>query len=265
MKKTVCAIMLFLMLSPACNQYGVEESCEDNPELCQVNSEAICLEEGTFTQDLSRLESGVASQLLREAFAENSDEKLVEFLDRWAETIGPMTCELFEQKPEMEQEAYRLFGDYYDPFNLVQYGDNEWGGELYTDFGYIVAQSRLAAETNNEDRVTFENFRPVIKFENAKVLYLTDGYQTILDEFLNENQEQVWERYEFLRTRLPISPGHWGGWHFVTHPEVGLVEFEPGLHGALVYFRIIYQGGESTVVKDAEDWKLTASQLTWIE
>jgi hypothetical protein len=265
MTKVAMLMMLVMVWAPACSLYGTEETCEDNPALCQVNTEAICLEEGTFKDDLARLESQIATDLLDEAFVEKSDEKLVEFLDMWSGTLGPMTCELFEGKEAMEQEAYRLYGAYYDPFNLVQYGDNEWGGELYTEFGYIVAQTRFAAETNEGDRITYENFRPAIGFDNAKVLYLTDGYQAILDNFLDQSQEDVWERYEFLRTRLPITPGHWGGWHFVTHPEVGLAQFQPDLQSALIYFRIIYQGGESTVVKDSEDWKLAESHLTWIE
>ena len=110
-----------------------------------------------------------------------------------------------------------------------------------------------------------EHFRPVVGFENATVLYLTDEYEQIIEEFLEESRDLLWERIGFLRTHMPIDPGHWDGWNIVTGPQVGLFEFQPGLHSALVYFSILYEGGQSTLVKDGDAWKLIESQLTWIE
>jgi hypothetical protein len=265
MTRAIFATALVMLLSPACSFYDTGESCETNPRLCQQDSEAVCLAEGTFTEDVSRYESMAAAELIREAFVENSDEKLVEFLDTWARRIGPVTCDRFEQKSETVQEAYRLFRDYYDPFNLEQYGDPEWGPDVYAGYDYVVVQKRAAAEIPGFGREEDGHFRPVVEFENATVLYLTDEYEHIIEEFLEESQELLWERIGFLRTHMPIDPGHWGGWHIVTCPHVGLFEFQPGLHSALVYFSILYEGGQSTLVKNGDAWKLIGSQLTWIE
>jgi len=265
MNRALIAITLVFLWFQACSFYGIEESCETNPELCQQDSQAVCLAEGTFTEDVSRQESMAAAELLREAFAGNSDEKLVEFLDTWARRIGPVTCDLFEQKSETVQEAYRLFRDYYDPFNLERYGDSEWGSDVYADYDYIVVQKNAAAEIPGFGREDDEYFRPLVEFENAAVLYLTEEYEHIIEEFLEESREQLWERIEFLRTHMSIDPGHWDGWEIVTCPHVGWFEFQPGLQSALVYFSILNEGGQSTLVKNGDTWELVESQLTWIE
>jgi hypothetical protein len=237
-------------------------ACKEPPDKGE-----ICVEGDPSREDLTEEEAEAALGLLLEAYREDSDSKLVRFLDEWFENIGAIACTDFEDRAELEREAYHLFQAYYDPFHLMQYGENEWGTELYAAYAYIVVQDSLVVETANGERMDVASFRPLLHFEHARVLYLTERYRWVLRQFLDGElgHEEVRERFEFLERKLPVHPGHWSGWHIATHPEVGLVVFDQDLLGAKAYFRIVYEGGESRLEKEDDAWKLVESELTWIE
>jgi len=82
-------------------------------------------------------------------------------------------------------------------------------------------------------------------------------YQTI---------EESEKKYNILRSYIPILHGHWGGyWHIVTHPDVSIIIFNKTLTKARVDFSFGYQGGETILEKEGDDWVIKESKETWIE
>ena len=74
------------------------------------------------------------------------------------------------------------------------------------------------------------------------------------------------KRYKAIRTFIPVLHGHWGGyWHLETHPSVFFIVFNKSLTTARFDFRIGYQGGEATLVKNSKGWTIKKSEATWIE
>ena len=51
----------------------------------------------------------------------------------------------------------------------------------------------------------------------------------------------------------------------LPHPEVVWVHLADDMTSATVYFRIIYEGGESTLVKKDGKWRITSSEINGIE
>ena len=104
-------------------------------------------------------------------------------------------------------------------------------------------------------------------FNNKKVLHFTSMYQNMLNRFLSEENgdDEAIERYHFLKSEIRIIPGHWGGWHIVTHPEVNFIKLEPGLDSATVFYRTYYEGGNAAFKLENNNWIMKNAGLTWIE
>ncbi len=215
------------------------------------------------------------SELLLKAYKTNSTEKLHSFFEEWENLSVPKTNEEIQNEPtEQIRATYRIFEQFYDPFSLNQYGDStrypEVGNEFYKDTEFIIIQNRINLTFDNYQVTEYiTDFRPKCNLDNHKFVYLTDEYEKILKDFLDDqlSWEEVWKRYEFLNNYTKISPGHWFGWHFSTHPEVYGIDFDYDLDSARVDFRIRYEGGEATFENSTSEnsWELQESHLTWVE
>lgn len=136
-------------------------------------------------------------------------------------------------------------------------------------------------KVSSERCMEIVDFRPETMLQQEQRLYLNSRYEKGLTEFLgNQNVplgvggimnparaiEESYERQKFLNNYLNIIYGHWGGyWHLETHPEVSLIVVNPSRSKAVLYFRLIYEGGEAYLENHDGKWILIESKLTWIE
>lgn len=232
---------------------------------------------------------------LENTYRKRSQKHLNQFLQKWQEVSVP-TVNL-DSLNELEKDVYTIFKDFYNPFNLGRIGDGEWGNELYAEIDYIIIQNKIFTYTyqidnlndinkKNRDSIVFKkdsiiDFRPDLKFENVKTLFLFSEYEKVINKFLGTKSNPLGsgnimspskakglseKRQKFLNKKLKIIHGHWGGyWHISTHPFVFSISFNSDRTIARVNFRLVYQGGEAIYKKQNGQWILEKSKLTWIE
>jgi hypothetical protein len=213
------------------------------------------------------------------------------FMAEWNKTIKPNSEDFINQNDTMNA-VFSIYREFYKPLDLLKLGDWEWGNKLNSKSKYIVIQNKVfysVLSTNNLDdydwktskRDSIVNFRPPVKLEKIKTLYLTDEYAESINIFLgtlstvvgednimslSKPKEESEKRYEMLRSYIPILHGHWGGyWHLETHPNVSIIILNKTLTKAKIDFRVGYQGGETILQKKGADWVIKESKATWIE
>ena len=234
------------------------------------------------------------NQLLNElenAYAHQSKHSIENFFADWNKSVKQNSIEFINQNNSVKSifEIYRTF---YQPLDLLKLGDWEWGNSLNMNSKYVVVQNKMyyyIMPNDNFDNFLYWNensdsiidFRPPIDVKLDKVLYLMDEYHEAVNRFLGSESsglgegnimnpsrpiEESQKRYNFLREFIPILHGHWGGyWHIETHPEVSVIILNKKLDRAIVHFRVGYQGGEATLVKNNNKWTVQSSMATWIE
>ena len=99
--------------------------------------------------------------------------------------------------------------------------------------------------------ITISEFRPDAPAPYAKIVYLSPERERAIMDFLESRSapkgvdgtaapasslDRNARRY-FLVPFIYIIPGHRGGWHVVTHPEVLAMILDEPLSAALVQFR----------------------------
>jgi hypothetical protein len=209
------------------------------------------------------------TEMLETAYKDDDTDLLLDFFVQWQNAYAPRNKEEIASQSEIVQAAYEIYGEFYTPFDLERIGESEWGPDIYEYVQFVVIQSELAVETPEmETAEVIRDFRPDLELEGAEALYLSQEYRQVLEGFLSEadhGREELISRLEFLNQFIRIYPGHWGGWHLETHPLVSSITLDSELTKAIVYFRLIYQGGEAQFRKRDGQWKMIDSKLTWIE
>lgn len=125
------------------------------------------------------------------------------------------------------------------------------------------------------------DFRPAVFFPDKKIVYLTENYKKLLDNFLGEEHMGIGEKkivqpahatiksfdkMGFINNAATIFYGHWGGyWQYETYPEANHIIFNPDMSRALVYFRFKYEGGEVLLEKQNNEWGIVEVKYTWME
>ncbi len=232
---------------------------------------------------------------LDKAYKNKSQKQYDIFLQKWYNESIPMTS--LDSLSNLQKDVYEIFVDFYNPFNLKRVGAGESGDKLYSDIDYVIIQNSIFIHTYKTDSLNFHiladtdalimskdsvvNFRPELKFKQAKPLYLLPKYEVVINKFLgSENyplgtggimnpsraRGESAKRLKFLNKKLSIIHGHWGGyWHIETHPKVFSIDFNNDRTIAKVNYRLVYQGGEANYIKQNGEWKLNNADLTWIE
>jgi hypothetical protein len=212
------------------------------------------------------------------------------FVD-WNREIKPNSDDFIHQNDTINA-VFEVYKEFYMPLDLLKLGDWEWGNDLNSKSKYVVVQNKIFYSimlTENFDdfdwqkskKDSIENFRPPINLDKNKILYLTDEYAKSINKFLGTESTKLGEgnimnpsrpegesekRYEILRPYIPILHGHWGGyWHLETHPEISVIIFNKTLTKAKIDFRVGYQGGETILEKNGNNWTIKESKATWIE
>lgn len=148
--------------------------------------------------------------------------------------------------------------------------DDDW---FYEPWGQI--------NTTEIESLRNSEFRPQVSFPNKKIVYLTDGYKKMLDDFLGDQhvdlgtesimqvayaKDESRQRMEFLMKAAKIFYGHWGGyWQYETYPKANQIIFDREMQRAVVFFRCVYEGGEAYMEKQNGEWTVVSGRLTWIE
>ena len=125
------------------------------------------------------------------------------------------------------------------------------------------------------------DFQPSVSFPGKKVVYLTDDYKKLLDNFLDNQhvdlgtgsimqtayaKDESRKRMDFIQQAAQIFYGHWGGyWQYETYPEAYRIIIDANMQRAIVYFRFVYEGGEVFLEKQNGEWTVVSGRLTWIE
>jgi hypothetical protein len=125
------------------------------------------------------------------------------------------------------------------------------------------------------------SFRPPVQFTDRKIVYLTSKYKRLLDNFLGNEHidlgtESVMQvarskgssrkRMEFINNACKIFYGHWGGyWQYETYPKATSIIFDSEMQRAVVYYRLVYEGGVVMLEKLNGRWTILSGRLTWIE
>ena len=124
-------------------------------------------------------------------------------------------------------------------------------------------------------------FRPPVHFPDRKIVYLTDEYKKLLDDFLGDKHVKLGEKsimqpayskgksrkkMEFILKAATILYGHWGGyWQYETYPKARTMVFDRGKRRAVVFFSFKYEGGYVILEKQNGEWKIATVKYTWIE
>lgn len=148
--------------------------------------------------------------------------------------------------------------------------DDDW---FYEPWGQI--------NTTEIESLRNSEFRPQVSSPNKKIVYLTDGYKKMLDDFLGDQhvdlgtesimqvayaKDESRQRMEFLMKAAKIFYGHWGGyWQYETYPKANQIIFDREMQRAVVFFRCVYEGGEVYLEKKDGEWTIVSGKLTWIE
>jgi hypothetical protein len=219
---------------------------------------------------------------LENAYTQESESDLKNILDEWSSVVNAKSISSLSN--DTEEAIYKIFIEFYNPFNIDRYGIHEWGNDMYAGFNYVIIQNEVhyLKESDVPDYSNYDSivdFRPEIDLEGKSTLYLVPDYHEAILYFLNpsynplentpifeEVSEESWNRYEYLRQQLAIIPGHWGNyWHLETHPYIDYLTIDNALQKATVHFRIGYMFGEAEFQKSLLGWDMTSSDITAIE
>lgn len=208
---------------------------------------------------------------LEEIYQLNSQELFDQYLIKWHGEIKPIDSAEFNLLSDTQKSIYNIYQIFYDPYDLGKYCTigicPEFGNNIYDNLKYVVVQNEIKYSINNyEDHKLISNFQPKLEM-SATILYLSNEYKEEIDSFLDvdKHSNDIQKRYEFINTKLNVCPGHWGGWHYLTHPEVEMIYINESLDSAVVHFRIMYEGGEAEFRRTLDKWDMIESKLTWIE
>lgn len=250
-----------------------------------------------FSPSLS-VASGFA-QDLEIALEQDSQEKLIAFLENRQKRVPPISDNELEAKFEFERTVYDIFEFFYTPLNITRYKLFDRQKDLYQNVRYILVQNTIDVyfvqsidESNlqpyinayhtdalweqTKSRLRLLDFRPRVTVENAKTIYLTHSLERTLESFMRRPQTREKDaesrkaeskkRLNFLNEQFRVMLSHWGtGWHFVTHPHVRSIILDESRHHALIDFRIKHGGTFVFLTRTENGWTMNPTNTHWTE
>jgi hypothetical protein len=234
------------------------------------------------------------AEKLERIYKNNDLKQLEEFFQLWSNCSQQERVITNETLPEFILDAYEIFQDFYNPYNLSRIAKLPPEQSIYQDAPYFIIQEKLIITkritlekddfgdyTSPADfKLTLNDFYPNIEVSEGIPLYLAAYDRDNLLQFLGDESYPLGhggimnparakgdsrKRQRFLNLFVRIIHGHWSGWHLESHPYVYSVNFNRDYSEAIVDFRIIYEGGEARYKKEQGKWTLIESGLTWME
>ena len=112
-------------------------------------------------------------------------------------------------------------------------------------------------------------FRPPVHFPDRKIVYLTDEYKKLLEDFLGveyfeflgnrilrcERLEQSEPKIQFVSNAAKVS-SHTFYWELITYPYAYTIVLDRGMRRAVVDFRFDHWGGYVFLEKQNGEWKI---------
>lgn len=235
---------------------------------------------------------------LETAYEYDSNKRLERFLQNWHDRYreNETTAVLIN---DTLRSVYELFAACFVPGP----GLRATGKRTDTPYRYAVIQQSIPFYTldlasferlslNTHDLIcspgqhysVIEGFRPRIRKDGVKSLYLTDAYLEAFDRFLGtfapftdslppnglmavaRPKEECRKRWLFLSDFLYIQYGHWGGyWLYNTPPWIGQIVLNRSLDKAIVELHRDYAGDYILMNKTPAGWVMHAELDSWIE
>lgn len=274
-----------------------------------INCKRICLAVAfAAVFALATAQSEQQAALLRKAYDEQSTDLLFEFFNNWSEEVQSNETEA--HNPYVA-EAHKVYAAFYQPLQPEKIGFG-FEKDTYKDMPFFIVQGSLYEISLTKhipkkwgDKTFREilpvttldsavEFRPPVHFNGKKIVYLSDGYKKLLDNFFREkraefgfySENQVFdslqteenlidemlthefqvqnEMLEFIRKAAMVERGHWVGWQYETYPTARQIIFNSKMTRAVVLFQFIYRGGEAIMEKRHGKWLIVDGHFTWI-
>lgn len=210
-----------------------------------------------------------------------------EFLDQWEKEYYSII-----PRNDTVKIIYDAYRQLFTPFDLKEKASFNSDATINSGYQYIVVPGSFLyyVSSNGKDsdrdltKFTIEQFRPKLNLgSGVKVLFLTEKYDTLLQNFLGTTSTQLGspdimtpsratgmsaEREVLVKKFLPILHGHWGGyWHLTSMPTIIMI-FNRKFSKAEVHFRIGYGGRINSYKKDYDGkWRRIKDEYIreWVE
>jgi hypothetical protein len=231
---------------------------------------------------------------LERGYHAKSQKPFAAFLDAWHADSKPITAETLKKKLPFEQDVYATYAAFF------------WSEEkTYEDAKFVIIRDQIdvvvvdsdlrdefVAENlhRHEERIRkliktseFEvkNFRPPLRLEGKKILFLNEQYLAHLVGFITQakdpfkllsgneyphekngsNERQ--ERLQYLNKALTITPDFGGrGWDFITYPIVNRIYLSSTFKRAIIRYRVGSHLHEALLEKEKDsDWMVVLKRL----
>jgi hypothetical protein len=213
--------------------------------------------------------------LLEQACKDNSKAMLVKFFENWNKEIPAITDADLQSKDLMTRNAYTIFSQVYDPIHLSKLSGITVFDTTYANSKYAIVQNSLNLAILHVDTLrqqSFEmidsvekttqinDFKPQLALENMKVVYLSDIYKSLLNEFLGTNGTGKEKQLQFIRQVVQVLPNTKEG--VTTNPYVYCINFNRKQTMARVDFYLIDQKGTTYFINENNTWKMIWSGLS---
>ncbi len=188
----------------------------------------------------------------------------------------------FRKKNSDPDSLEKLFLPYKKPEYIILQNNIYMG--IVNDFKKIIDTNEFNVDQFIVSKDSILNFRPTVDVKNKKGLFIKEKYYDIFYDFVMDSLEYLargdekdHEMYldlckvadrkmDFLKSKIGIQYGHWGGIHVETLPFVHLILFNKGMWLAKVYFRETWwTGGEAYYIRIGNIWIKLYRGQTWIQ
>ncbi len=212
--------------------------------------------------------------LLEQAWEQQAVGYLDTFFSQWHAALPAISPAELEELSTEKQAVYDVFGDFYNPFDFDLIGDSDLGDSFYFDVQYVIVQNEVMYGIYTQDisdsawisdmlvadeYFNIFDFRPQLDFGDKPVVYLSPLLEEALTNYLTLG------RLKFLNQVIGIFPGHWVGWHIVSHPVARSILLDSGLRRARIYYQAGWMGFMAVLMKLPNGtWSIVHVQLIWI-
>lgn len=121
------------------------------------------------------------------------------------------------------------------------------------------------------------SFRPPLVIKDRGIIYLTDDYKLLLDDFIGIRNpifqkrtirnravyKRCVRRWQFIEEKAHIINYHYLSFLYETHPVANAIIFDKAMQRAIVHYRANHSGGYVLLVKINGEWSVVRAEQTW--